>query len=125
MPSYKDRSIMGACKALTKQAPFRESLLQKYGAETGQLIIHCFRAQEILPPELGGAIDNVVDFLVDEAPVVKEYGAEQDKGVYDVTIRGFTGAYFVHANEYDDSEVFLTLKEAKSYVMSEFGEFLC
>ena len=82
-------------------------------------------ATQTLPWEFSEATDLVVDFLGNEAPVVKNFKAEQDKGVYHVTIRGFPGAYFVQAAEYDDSEVFPTRDDAMSYIERHFGEFLC
>lgn len=71
-----------------------------------------------------GAYDLIIDVLINEAPVIKEYEAEQDKGVYSIQLRGFSGAYFVTAPEYSDSEMFLTQEAADHYIQLDFGEFI-
>jgi hypothetical protein len=124
MPSHKDHGFRPACKALVKQDAFKKRLRKKFGVQTDQ-IIRCFSAGEQLPKALDDAYDSACDFLCNEAPVVKSYDAEQAKGVFHVTICGFHGAYFVRANEYENSEVFGSLPEAEEYVMENFGEFLC
>ena len=124
MPSRDDKLFLKACKGLCRQRPFNELIRKKYGKQANQ-ILECFGAEKSLTPDLEAAADDAIEFLENEAPVVKEYEAEQDEGVYKVTIRGFSGVYFVQAIEYDDSEVFITLKQAKEYVMENYGEFLC
>jgi hypothetical protein len=68
--------------------------------------------------------DFVYDALVNTAPEVKSFTAEQDKGAYSVVIRGVPGAYFVEAAEYDDDGVFDDLASAESALYWHFGEFL-
>jgi hypothetical protein len=124
MPNYQDPHFLKACSALAKQRRFRNQIKRNCSTDAKE-ILRMMQAEECLPDAQGVAYDYAVDFLTNEAPVVSEYEAEQDKGVYNVTIRGFPGAYFVQANEYDDSEVFPTLKAAEEYVSEQFGEFLC
>lgn len=123
MPRYGDQFFWKACKALAKQAALKKVLRKKYGSRVSVILRH-FRSEEQLPPELEYAYDDVIEFLKEEAPVIKGYLAETEKGVYPVTIRGFPGAYFVEAMEYDDSEVLVTLREARDHVMDNFGEYL-
>jgi hypothetical protein len=59
-----------------------------------------------------------------DAPLVEELLAEQDKGVYGVEIRGVPGAYFSTAPEYDDDGPFTTLQDAQNAVWANFGEFI-
>ncbi len=68
--------------------------------------------------------DAAFDAWKNESPVVKSWTAEQDKGAYDVVVRGIPGAYFVEAIEYDDEGPFSSVGEATKHVLSEFGEFL-
>ncbi len=123
MPSTTDPSYLEACKALSRHRLVRKTLRQSFGAKTNFILRH-LREGIPLPDELEEAYEVVLYSLVDDSPVVKEYEAEQDKGVYNVTIRGFSGAYFVQANEYDDSEVFLTKAEAEEHAFDHFGEFM-
>ena len=67
--------------------------------------------------------DAAYDALVNEAPEVKAWDAEQDKGVYSVVVRGVPGAYFVQAMEYDDDGVYSTLDEAVAAAEASYGEF--
>lgn len=67
--------------------------------------------------------DAAYDALVNEAPEVKAWDAEQDKGVYSVVVRGVPGAYFVQAMEYDDDGVYSTLDEAVGAAETSYGEF--
>jgi hypothetical protein len=64
------------------------------------------------------------DALTNEAPVIKSYTGEQDKGAYDITIRGVPGAYFVSALEYDDEGVFDDITTAEAAVYRHYGEFI-
>ena len=73
---------------------------------------------------LGYLIDAALDSLSNYAPIVKEYQAEQDKGVYPINIVGVNGCYIVWAAEYDWSDIFNSLEEAEQYVDLTFGEFL-
>ena len=68
--------------------------------------------------------DAVVDALMNEAPVVREFLAEQSKGVFPINIAGVEGAYYVWAQEYDAVGLFDSIDQAESYVQSEYGEFL-
>lgn len=124
MPSHQDQYFLQACKALTQIPGLRKTITKAHRADAPN-ILQIMEREEPLPEELSGAYDHVLDFLRDEAPEVDVSEAEQGKGVYQVTIRGFPGAYFVQALEYDDSEVFTTLAAAESYVSQHFGEFLC
>ena len=72
---------------------------------------------------LGYLIDAALDSLSNYAPIVKEYEAEQDKGVYPINIVGVNGCYVVCASEYPNSEIFNTLNEAEYYVNFNYGEF--
>src|SRR5882672_953327 len=67
--------------------------------------------------------DAAHEALTSEAPVVRSYTAEQDKGAYSIVIRGVPGAYFVSALEYDDG-VFDDLRSAEAAVHSHYGEFI-
>lgn len=67
--------------------------------------------------------DAAYDALVTEAPEVRAWDAEQDKGVYSVVVRGILGAYFVQAMEYDDDGVYSTLDEAIGAAEANYGEF--
>ena len=73
---------------------------------------------------LGYLQDAAVDALSNYAPIVKEYEAEQDKGVYPINIVGVDGCYIVCASEYPNSEIFNSLSDAKDYVDFNYGEFL-
>lgn len=68
--------------------------------------------------------DRAYEILLDDAPVVREYEAEQDKGAYSVVIRGVQGIYFIQAVEYDDFGPYETLSVAEEAVDQHFGEFL-
>jgi len=68
--------------------------------------------------------DAVVDALMNEAPVVREFLAEQSKGIFPINVVGVEGAYYVWAQEYDDIGLFDSIDQAESYVQSEYGEFL-
>ena len=68
--------------------------------------------------------DAVSDVLMNSAPIVEEFEAEQDKGVYSVQIHGVPGAYFVTATEYDSEGLFHSLDDARDCVQSNWGEFL-
>jgi hypothetical protein len=68
--------------------------------------------------------DACIDALISDAPVVEEFEAEQDKGVYSVIVQGVPGAYIVFAPEYDHAGVFSSMDEALSYVDVQYGEFL-
>jgi hypothetical protein len=123
MPRYNDKHFVQACKALAQVPGLRKAIMKAFRNDAPR-IFQIMESGVPLPDELSGAYDHVVDVLSD-APQIEAFEAEQDKGVYPITIRGFPGAYFVQAQEYDDSEVFLTLDEAQEYVFFEFGEFLC
>ena len=68
--------------------------------------------------------DRAWEILMDDAPIVREYESEQDKGAYAVVIRGVEGVYFIQAVEYDDLGPYETLSEAEEAVDQYFGEFL-
>ena len=68
--------------------------------------------------------DRAREILMDDAPVIREYEAEQDKGAYAVVIRGVEGVYFIQAVEYDDLGLYETLSDAEEAVDQHFGEFL-
>ena len=68
--------------------------------------------------------DRAWEILIDNAPIVREYEAEQDKGAYAVVIRGVEGVYFIQAVEYDDLGPYETLSAAEEAVDQHFGEFL-
>jgi hypothetical protein len=68
--------------------------------------------------------DIAYDTLRNEAPVVEQFEAEQDKGAYYVTLRGIRGAYFVEAPESDDEGVFSTLAQAQRCLQLHYGEFI-
>lgn len=124
MPRYTDKNFIQACKALAQVAGLRKEIKKAYRADAPR-VLQMMELGESLPDELSGAYDHAVDFLMSHAPEIEAFEAERDKDVYPITIRGFPGAYFVRALEYDDSEIFLTIDEAQEYVFFEFGEFLC
>lgn len=68
--------------------------------------------------------DRAREILIDDALIVREYEAEQDKGAYTVVIRGFEGVYFIQAVEYDDLGPYETLSDAEEAIDQHFGEFL-
>ena len=68
--------------------------------------------------------DRAWEILMDDAPFVREYEAEQDKGAYSVVIRGVEGVYFIEAIERDDLGPYETLSEAEKAVDLNFGEVL-
>jgi hypothetical protein len=68
--------------------------------------------------------DAVIDAVVNEGPVIKEFLAEQSKGVYPINVAGVGGAYYVWAQEYDSVGFFDSIEQAIAYVQSEYGEFL-
>jgi|LauGreDrversion4_2_1035121.scaffolds.fasta_scaffold669048_2 hypothetical protein len=123
MPRYNDENIIEACQALARVPSLRQQIQKAYPADAPR-ILQILKLGEQLPDEFSGAYDLAVEVLVNEAPEVQVFEAEQDKGVYQVTIRGFPGAYFVKAPEYDASEVFVTKNQARSYIYENFGEFL-
>jgi hypothetical protein len=123
MPSYTDPAFPEACKALSRHRLVRKALRQAFQEKTNLILRH-LREGVPLPAELEEAYDVLICALDDDSPVVKVYEAEQDKGVYNVTIRGFSGAYFIQATEYDDSEIFLTKAEAEEHAFRYFGEFM-
>lgn len=124
MPSADDPAFPEACKALSRHRLVRKTLRQAFGKKTNRILRH-LREGIPLPEDLEEVYDVLLGALEDDSPTVKEYEAEQDKGVYNVTIRGFAGAYFVQAIEYDDSEIFLTKAEAEEHAFDHFGEFMC
>jgi len=73
---------------------------------------------------LGYLIDAALDSLSNYAPIVKEYEAEQDKGVYPINIVGVNGCYIVCASEYPNSDIFNSLSDAEDFVNFNYGEFL-
>jgi len=72
----------------------------------------------------GDTKDAAVDALMNEAPVVREFLAEQSKGIFPINVVGVDGAYYVWAQEYDAVGLFDSIDQAESYVQSEYGEFL-
>lgn len=68
--------------------------------------------------------DECLEVLRNEAPIVKELDAKQDKGVYTISIHGIPGAYWAFAPEFDIEGVFSTLSEALAEIDSQHGEFL-
>ncbi len=68
--------------------------------------------------------DEIYDVWQSYSPVVEDFDAEQSKGTYSVQICGVPGAYYVRANEYDDEGPFTNLKDARSSVNYNHGEFL-
>jgi hypothetical protein len=68
--------------------------------------------------------DEVLQVWTEFSPVVKECVAEQDKGPYQIAIKGIEGAYFVVASEYPNSEPFDSLSDAENYVEKNYGRFL-
>jgi len=58
------------------------------------------------------------------SPVIREYVAEQDKGLYRTMIPGLDGAYFVLASEYPNSESFPRLSDAERYMEKNYGPYL-
>jgi hypothetical protein len=79
---------------------------------------------EMTPDQLAEIKDACEEVLINDAPVVEEFLAEQSKGVYPIQICGVPGAYFVHAQEFDREGLFSTLDDAVACVESDHGEFL-
>lgn len=86
--------------------------------------IYLSNIDKLSEDSLGYVIDAALDSLSNYAPIVKEYEAEQDKGVYPISIVGVDGCYIVCASEYPNSEIFNSLAEAEYYVNFNYGEFL-
>ena len=82
------------------------------------------KIEKLSEDTLGYIIDAALDSLSNYAPIVKEYEAEQDKGVYPINIIGVNGCYVVCASEYPNSEIFNSLSDAEDYVNFNYGEFL-
>lgn len=123
MPSCEDPQFTEACKSLSKNKLIREALRVEFG-EKAPDVLRILSQGKSLPLEFQSAYDTIIDILINDAPVVKEFEAEQDKGVYSIQIRGFSGAYFVWATEYGNSEIFASQKHAENYVQENFGEFI-
>ena len=123
MPSCEDPQFTEACKSLSKNKLIREALRVEFG-ENATDVLRILSQGKSLPLEFQSAYDAIIDILTNNALVVKEFEAEQDKGVYSIEIRGLSGAYFVSAAEYDDSEIFASQKHAENYVQENFGEFI-
>lgn len=68
--------------------------------------------------------DAAYDALLNEAPEVKSWLAEQDDGIYSIVIRGIPGAYFVEATDHDDDGVYSTLDGAIRAVEINHVEFI-
>lgn len=70
------------------------------------------------------AYDVALDALLNDAPEVRAWTAEQDKGAYSVIIRGVPGVYFIQALEYDDIGPFDAILEAEAELSAQYGEFI-
>ncbi len=79
---------------------------------------------ELTASEFNEIYDFCSDLWRNESPDVESYDAEQDKGIYPVTIKGIPGVYWIFAPEYDNEGPFDTLEEARKEVEATFGEFL-
>ena len=123
MPSCEDPQFTEACKSLSKNKLIRAALRNEFG-EKAPDVLRILSQGKSLPLEFQSAQDVIIDILTNNAPVVKEFEAETDKDVYSIEIRGFSGAYFVWAAEYDNSEIFASQKHAENYVQENFGEFI-
>lgn len=66
---------------------------------------------------------SLLEALVNEAPVVVQWTAEQDLGKYFVTVRGVPGAYFVEALDREDDGVYSDLTVAINTAVRDYGEF--
>ena len=82
------------------------------------------RLDQIDDEQYATLYDVILDTFLNEAPIVEELLAEQDKGVFTIQISGVPGAYYVFATEYDREGAFETLDEALAYVDFNFGEYL-
>lgn len=67
--------------------------------------------------------DACLDTLVNDAPIVESFNAEQSKGIYEVVIRGVPGAYFVTAPEFESEGIFSTIEDARGSADAFHGEF--
>jgi len=74
--------------------------------------------------QFGTLYDAAFGTLLNYSPMVEEFLAEQGKGVYPIHIMGVPGAYYVSAIEFDNEGVFDSLKDARSCVEFNHGEFL-
>jgi ADP-ribose pyrophosphatase YjhB (NUDIX family) len=66
--------------------------------------------------------DAAHDALLNEAPVVVRWKAEQDDE-YWVVVRGVPGAYFVQAGERNEDGVYSDLAEATNAAVRDYREF--
>ena len=105
------------------QDPKIQSAIRGHDEERADTIIEKLRQRTALDNEDGEVYDLVSDAFYNEAETFEEYEAEQDKGAYNVVVRGVEGAYFVEAIEHDTEGVFTSLAEANSYAEANFGEF--
>lgn len=80
--------------------------------------------ERMAPDDIDDVHDVCIDFLTNEAPVVEEYTAEQDKGSYGIFIKGVPGAYFVDADDRSPEGLFGSLQDARSWLLFNYGEFL-
>jgi hypothetical protein len=101
------------------KSPLRAELIREVGSA-----FDLSGAPERLPDEVLTAIASCAEeVLLNEAPEVESFNAEQSKSAYSVTTYGVEGAYFVRAIEFDDLGVFSTLEEARAEADSMHGEF--
>lgn len=115
---------------LKVETPHLEAVLSRKSSRTALCRLlelpadHKFDLSRATQEQIDVLSDALRSLVMDNPEAVKSFDAEQDKGVYPITIYGRVGAYAVHAPEYDWSGLFLTLKEAERHIRGEFGEFL-
>ena len=74
--------------------------------------------------ELADVYDAAYSALMNAAPIVRSYSAQQDKGPYPVWIAGIDGAYVLMASEHDTLGPFESLASAVDAMDRNYGRFL-
>lgn len=76
------------------------------------------------PDELDEIYDAVYSALMNAAPIVRSYTAQQSEGPYPVWITGIEGAYLLMAPEHDTLGPFALLAHAVDAMDRNYGRFL-
>ena len=96
-------------------------ILQKHHVEA---IVRAGLISGNTPDDYDALCDKAFDALINDAPEVRTWTAEQDKGAYNIMIRGIPGVYFIEALERDELGPFETIAEAEQEVKGQYGELI-
>ena len=114
------------------EAILASSLLRSHvaaGLENPTLLEKEFK--DLTAPEIDEIWDAAVDAWMNESPeevsctgyTWDSYGGGSWE-TFPLGVKGVEGAYFVHAQEFDDKGPFLTLAEAQDWLESNYCDFL-